>query len=357
MLWERFMNDLKYIPCVIMRGGTSRGPFFLASDLPKQVNQRDNILLSIMGAGHPLQIDGIGGGNPVTNKVAIVGPATVPNADVDYLFAQIRNLEGIVDTSPNCGNMLSAVGPFAIEAGLVYPTEPVTFVKIHNINTGEIIEAEVPVVGNAVCYNGTSAIDGVPGTGAGIYLNFLNSANGDFTSLFPTGKTIEVINGITVTCINSAIPLVLIDPAPLNVTAHETAQELNANKHLIDQIAAIRQEAGLKMGLGDVRNKVIPKPVLLSSSKKKSTINARYFMPDECHPSLATTGAVGIAVATTIENTLASQLSGKQNTPTDIIIDHPSGSLSLTIRNRDGRNIVSLLRTTRRIFQGAALLK
>lgn len=351
------MNDLKCIPCVIMRGGTSRGPFFLASDLPQQVNERDNILLSIMGAGHPLQIDGIGGGNPVTNKVAIVGPATVPNADVDYLFAQIRNLEGIVDTSPNCGNMLSAVGPFAIEAGLVYPTEPVTFIKIHNINTGEIIEAEVPVVGNAVRYNGTSVIDGVPGTAAAIYLNFLNSANGDFKSLFPTGKTIETINGITVTCINSAIPLVLIDPTPLHVTGYETAQQLNANKWLLDEITKIRLEAGLKMGLGNVQSKVIPKPVLLSTSQKKSTINARYFMPNECHPSLATTGAVGISVATTIENTLASQLSGKQNTPTDIAIDHPSGCLSLTIRERDGRNIVSLLRTARRIFQGAALLR
>lgn len=351
------MNDLKFIPCVIMRGGTSRGPFFLASDLPTPISERDRILLTIMGAGDPLELDGIGGGNPVTNKVAIVGPATVPNADVDYLFAQIRNLEKSVDTSPNCGNMLSAVGPFAIEAGLVYPTEPKTYIKIHNVNTGEIIEAEVPVDGNAVRYKGTSAIDGVPGTGAAIYLNFLNPAHGNCRSLFPSGKTIEQIDGITVTCIKSAIPLVLIDPLPLEVTGYETAEVLNANRRLITTINEIRLEAGARMGLGDVKNKVIPKPVLLSPGLKQSTINARYFIPDQCHPSLATTGAVGIAVATTINDTLASRIAGVQQIPADITIDHPSGRFSLKIKTRDGKNIVSLLRTARRLFQGLALFK
>ena len=178
-------TDQIRIPCVMMRGGTSRGPFFMAADLPSDPAHRDALLLSVMGAGHELEIDGIGGGNPLTSKVAIVGPATMPGADVDYLFAQVRIRERAVDTSPNCGNMLAAVGPFAIEAGLVPASDGITTVRIHNVNTGKLIEARVRTPGGRVVYDGETAVDGVPGTAAPIDLSFLDVAGAKTGRLLP----------------------------------------------------------------------------------------------------------------------------------------------------------------------------
>ena len=204
------MSQQRRIPCTLMRGGTSRGPFFMASHLPRDPRQRDALLISAMGAGHELQIDGIGGGNPLTSKVAIVGPATVPGAHVDYLFAQVKVSERYVDTSPNCGNMLSAVGPFAIEAGLVHADEGATTVRIHNVNTGKIIEARVSTPRGQVSYEGDTAIDGVPGTAAPVHLAFADAAGSKTGKLFPTGRTIESIQGIEATCIDAAMPLVIV---------------------------------------------------------------------------------------------------------------------------------------------------
>lgn len=351
------MNDLMSIPCVLMRGGTSKGPFFLSSDLPSNNAERDAILLSIMGSGHPLQIDGIGGGNPVTSKVAIVGPSSIAGADVDYLFAQIRIDQQLVDTSPNCGNMLAAVGPFAIEAGLVTAAGPLTRVRIHNVNTGKLIEAEVPTPDGQVAYLGDAAIDGVPGLAAPIALTFMDAAGARTGKLFPTGNPRDTIDGIDVTCIDCAMPMVLVDAKAVGVSGYETAVELNSNDVLLKCLQRLRLEAGRLMGMGDVSNQVTPKPVLISKPRNGGQLNVRYFMPQECHPSLATTGAVGIATACISEGTVASRLIGKHKPPVILILEHPSGHLDVKLDAREGKVVAGILRTARRLFEGHVFAK
>lgn len=350
------MNDLLAFPCVLMRGGTSKGPFFLNSDLPADPIERDRVLLSIMGSGHPLQIDGIGGGNPVTSKVAIVGPASVPDADVDYLFAQVRVEQQVVDTSPNCGNMLAAVGPFAIEAGLVPVRGPNTIVRIHNVNTRQIIESEVPTPSGAVCYDGEAKIDGVPGHAAPIALTFLDAVS-DSDTMFPTGLPKEAIDGVEVTCINCAMPMMLVNAQSLGVSGHEPAAALNANADLLSRLEHLRLAAGERMGLGDVSGRVVPKPVLLSPAKNGGHIAARYFMPHECHPALATTGAVGIATACIVPGTVASDICGVQSAPTVVSIEHPSGHIDVKLQKRGVRIVAAILRTARRLFEGIVFAK
>ncbi|UVC17122.1 4-oxalomesaconate tautomerase [Mesorhizobium onobrychidis] len=351
------MNDLIRIPCALMRGGTSKGPFFLASDLPSDPAFRDQILLSVMGSGHPLQIDGIGGGNPVTSKVAIVGPASIKGADVDYLFAQVRVDQQIVDISPNCGNMLAAVGPFAIEAGLVPVQGPTTLIRIHNVNTGKLIEAEVPTPNGSVSYLGDAAIDGVPGSAAPIALTFMDAAGARTGQLFPTGKPNEVIDGVSVTCIDCAMPMILLEAEAIGVSGFETAAELNGNKALLERLESVRIAAGERMGMGDVSNQVTPKPVLISRPRADGDISVRYFMPHQCHPSLATTGAVGIATACITENTVASRLIGTRKPPVVLSIEHPSGHLDVKLQDRNGKIVAGILRTARRLFEGHVFAK
>jgi 2-methylaconitate cis-trans-isomerase PrpF len=351
------MNDLIRIPCVLMRGGTSKGPFFLASDLPLDSTQRDQILLSVMGSGHPLQIDGIGGGNPVTSKVAIVGPSSVANADVDYLFAQVWVEQRRVDTSPNCGNMLAAVGPFAIEAGLVAATGEMTRVRIHNVNTSKIIEAEVPTADGQVCYLGDASIDGVPGSAAPIALSFLDAAGARTGKLFPTGNASDRIGGVDVTCIDCAMPMMLLAADAVGITGAETADALNADPGLLGRIEELRLEAGRLMGMGDVSNQVTPKPVLISPPTNGGDLGVRYFMPRQCHPSLATTGAVGIATACINAGTVAERMIGGRTPPVTLTLEHPSGRLDVQLGLRDGMVVAGILRTSRRLFEGHVFAK
>lgn len=351
------MNDLLKIPCVLMRGGTSRGPFFLASDLPRDQGEKDAALLSIMGSGHPLQIDGIGGGNPVTSKVAIVGPSEVEGADIDYLFAQVRTDRQYVDYSPNCGNMLAAVGPFAIEAGLVQAKGQHTLVRIHNVNTGKSIEAKVPTRGNEVVYLGDASIDGVPGLAAPIALTFVDAAGAKTGKLLPTGSPMDVIDDVEVTAIDCAMPMVLMRAADLGVTGYESPQDLTANRALIERMNRIRVKAGALMGMGDVTDMVIPKPVLISPARKGGTLSVRYFMPNDCHPSLATTGAVGIATAAVTEGSIAFEQAGRPTVPAQIQIEHPAGRLDVQLEMRNGAITAGLLRTARRLFEGYAFAK
>ncbi|ALN74996.1 4-oxalomesaconate tautomerase [Aureimonas sp. AU20] len=351
------MNDLMRIPCVLMRGGTSRGPFFLSSDLPAEPAARDAALLSIMGSGHPLQIDGIGGGNPVTSKVAIIGPASVADADVDYLFAQVRNDQRTVDYAPNCGNMLAAVGPFAIEAGLVPAADRQTHVRIHNVNTGKLIEAKVPTSGGHVTYLGDASIDGVPGLAAPIALTFVNAAGGKTGKLLPTGLASEIIDGVEATCIDCAIPMVLVRAADLGVTGRESAADLSADAALGARLSAIRLEAGRRMGMGDVADKVIPKPVLIAPPAQGGTLGVRYFMPHECHPALATTGAVGIATACVTPGTIAFRAVGGAAVPTRICLEHPGGRLDVELEFRQGSIVAGIVRTARRLFEGFVFAK
>ena len=350
------MNDLMAIPCVLMRGGTSKGPFFLSNDLPGDIAARDEVLLAAMGSGHPLQIDGVGGSNPVTSKVAIVSPSDRSDADVEYLFAQVSVLERRVDTSPNCGNMLAAVGPFAIEAGLMRASSPLTVVRIYNVNTNTLIEAEVQTPNGRVSYQGDASIDGVPGNAAPVSLTFLDASNPDTGNLFPTGAKLDEIGGVSVTCINAAMPMVLLLAADVGATGYETAAEINQNMDLLARIESIRLAAGERMGLGDVANRVIPKPVLLAQPRSGGDLSVRYLMPHTCHPALASTGAVGIATASLHEGTLVSGLQGVKNPPATVSIEHPSGKIEVRFSFRNGIAVAGILRTARRLFEGRILV-
>src|SRR6266850_558346 len=259
--------NTRAIPCVLMRGGTSRGPYFLASDLPSDAAERDAVLIQVMGSGHELQVDGIGGGHPLTSKVAIVSRSRVPGVDVDYLFAQVNVRERFVDTSPNCGNMLAGVGPFALETGLVSAKDGVSSVRIYNVNTKKLIEARIETPGGRVNYDGNAAIDGVPGTAAPIHLAFLDAAGAKTGKLFPTGNPRDMIAGVTVSCIDAAMPIVAMRAADMGKTGYESPADFAADRAFMTRLEALRLEAGAAMGLGDVRKLVIPKPVLVARAR------------------------------------------------------------------------------------------
>lgn len=344
------------VPCVLMRGGTSKGPFFLASDLPADAAERDAMLVELMGAGHDLQVDGIGGGHPQTSKVAIISASRRPGIDIDYLFAQVHVQTRSVDVSPNCGNMLAAVGPFAIEEGLIPASDGETCVRIFNVNTGKTILSCVQTPNHRVRYDGDTRIDGVPGTAAPIGLTFMDAAGAKTGRLLPTGAPRDTIDGVSVSCIDMATPMVLMAAADLGRSGHESAAVLNADQDLLARLQRIRIEAGRKMGLGDVTHAVLPKPVLLAPAAKGGTLAARYFMPHSCHTSLATTGAVGIATACVIADSVAHVLAPRL-APAVITVEHPAGQLEVSLRpDAEGRLQASLIRTARRLFEGTVLV-
>jgi 2-methylaconitate cis-trans-isomerase PrpF len=351
-------DDLIRIPCVLMRGGTSKGPFFLAADLPAEPARRDAVLLAAMGSGHELEIDGIGGGNPVTSKAAIISRSAAAGADVDYLFAQVKIRERAVDTSPNCGNMLVGVGPFAIEAGLVPALDGVTPVRIHNVNTGKLVLARVCTPGGRVAYDGDVAIDGVPGTAAPVHLAFLDAVGAKTGRLLPTGAPADVIDGIEVSCVDAAMPVVLVRAAALGKSGLEAPHELDADAAFLSRLEHLRIEAGRRMGIPDAAERVIPKPVLLAPAARGGTLAVRYFMPHECHGALATTGAVAIAMAAVTPGTVAAALAGPVRLPADLHLEHPSGRLSVRLEPEAGRAhpVALVVRTARRLFEGAVLV-
>jgi hypothetical protein len=356
---EQSTMQTRQIPCTLMRGGTSRGAFFLATDLPADQRLRDAALLSGMGSGHDLQIDGIGGGNPLTSKVAIVSRSNRPDADVDYLFAQVKVSERSVDTSPNCGNMLSGVAPFAIETGLVRPAIGETRVRIYNVNTGKRIEALIQTPNGRVTYEGDCRIDGVPDPAAPIQLTFLDAAGAKTGKLLPSGAAIDIIDGISCTLIDAATPLMILRAEALGKTGHESPAELDADPDFLARLESLRIKAGLLMGLGDVRALVIPKPVLIAPPAKGGTLTARYFMPHSAHKALAVTGAVGIATACATPGTITSVFATLGGLSEPIRIEHPSGCLELTLRraHADGPVEASLVRTARKIFEGSVFVR
>ena len=283
------------LPCVLMRAGTSRGPFFLREWLPEDEEERDKVLVGAIGASDLLALDGIGGSSSLTNKVAIVSRSTQPDCDVDYLFVQVGVAERSVDTRPNCGNMLSGVAPFAIEQGLVPARTGETTVRVYNVNTRSRIEVTVLTPSGRVQYEGDTVIDGVPGAAAPIRLNFLDAWGAVTGSLFPTGQRIDLIDGLAVTCIDAAMPLVMLRAAELGLSGRETPAELDASTALLERIERVRRLAGERMGLGDVSNSVVPKPVIVSEGDDADSITSRYFTPRRCHTAHAVTGAIGVA--------------------------------------------------------------
>ncbi len=349
------------IPCVLMRGGTSRGPFLLASDLPADPARRDAVLMKIMGSPDPLQLNGLGGGKSVTSKTAIVSPSREPGADVDYLFAQVKVKEAVVDTKPNCGNMLAAVGPFAIEAGLVTAQDPETIVRIFNVNTRTIIEAIVQTPGGLVRYDGDTRIDGVPDPAAPIKLTFLDAVGAMTGRLLPTGNIIDTIDGVQASCVDMAMPVVVMAARDFGKTGAETPEELEADRDLFKRIAAIRLQAGRMMGLGDVSRSVVPKPVLVSEPRGGGSITSRYFTPLTCHRSHAATGALAVGVAAMLPGSVAHRFAAAPRNGSVVCVEHPAGRIEvdLELTGMPGNPQVrraSLVRTARRIFEGSVIV-
>ena len=344
------------IPCVLMRAGTSRGPFFLSDWLPRDTQSRDAALIAAIGAADALQVDGVGGGSTLTSKVAIVSRSTRPDCDVDYLFAQVGVGERTVDTRPNCGNMLSGVAPFAIEQGLVDAADGETCVRVFNVNTGSRIDVTVLTPDGKVTYDGGTGIDGVAGKAAPIRLNFLDAWGAVTGSVFPTRQRVDVIDGVPVTCIDAAMPLVIFRAADLGIAGNEMPATLDANGDLLARIEAVRRAAGVRMGLGDVRASVVPKPVIVSPGEGSGSITSRYFTPWRCYASHAVTGAIGVATAYALPGTVAS---GDGVGPGQRVIDvlHPQGRIGVEVdvrgTNGDARVArAALLRTARKILEG-----
>ena len=346
----------RVIPCVLMRAGTSRGPFFLREWLPADDAERDEALIGAIGASDLLQVDGVGGGSTITSKVAIVSKSLQPGCDVDYLFAQVGVGQKSVDTRPNCGNMLSGVAPFAIEQGLVAAQDGETTVRVYNVNTRSRIDVTVLTPGRRVTYEGDTGIDGVAGTAAPIRLNFLDAWGAVTGSLFPTGRRIDVIDDLPITCIDAAMPLVIVRASDLGLTGRETPAELDADRALLARIEALRCAAGEAMGLGDVSKSVVPKPVIASEGDDPDSITSRYFTPRRCHASHAVTGAIGVATAFALPGTVVSSRNDRSGVR-GISVLHPQGRIHVEVQVEGSGADASvqraaLVRTARKILQG-----
>lgn len=340
------------IPFLFMRGGTSRGPYMRRSDLPEDQEALAQVLIAMVGAGHPINIDGIGGGTAVTTKVAMLSASEDEWADVDYFFAQVSVEEHLVDFKPTCGNILVGVGPAAVEMGIVAPTGDVTEVKIRAVNTGARVVARVETPGGAVSY------DGVPGTAAPVELQFMDVVGGATGAMFPTGNRVDVVGGIEVTCIDVAMPVVIARASDFGLTGHESAAELDENRDFYAQMEPIRREAGALMGMGDVSGSVTPKFAVVAPAKDGGAAATRYFMPKKCHPSLAVTGSQAISACLLCPGTVADGLMAIPNArPARMFLEHPMGKLEVLVDfGLDGAAFemisAGLTRTARKLAAG-----
>jgi 4-oxalomesaconate tautomerase len=340
-----------------MRGGTSRGPFFLESDLPADVAARDRVLLAVMGSPDARQIDGLGGADPLTSKVGIVSRGKADDVDLEFLFAQVSVKEARVDTTPNCGNMLAAVVPFALETGLVPARGEVTTLRVLTRNTGTLSDIEVRTPNGNVDYAGGARIDGVPGTAAAVNIRFLETAGSVCGSLLPTGNLVDRFDEVDVTCIDNGMPVVLMAAEALGVTGYETRELLNANLGLRQRLESIRLQAGPKMNLGDVAKKVVPKMCLVAAPRAGGQISTRTFIPHDCHAAVGVLGAVTVATAAVLPGSVANRYAKVPDGATKTIsVEHPSGEFSvvLSVNAQVPSEVVgaALLRTARLIMRG-----
>jgi 4-oxalomesaconate tautomerase len=352
------MTDQRAIPFMFMRGGTSRGPVFKASDLPEDRDTLAELLISAVGSGHPLNIDGVGGGNAVTTKVPILSPSDDDWADIDYFFAQVQVEDQLVDFSATCGNMLSTVGPASIEMGYIVPQGDTTEVKIRSVNTGARFVSTVQTPDGNVKYEGDAAIDGVPGTHAPIKLRFMKVVGSKTGKFLPTGNLRDTFDGTEVTCMDVTMPCVIGRASDFGITGYETQKELDANKDLFAKMESIRLQAGEAMGLGDVGKSVVPKFGLFSPAKNGGTISVRYFMPWQTHPTCAATSSQCLAACALTPGTISDGLLDRpEGTPATILIEHPLGAIEVGIdyelngNNMDVRS-AEILRTARKLAQG-----
>ena len=338
-----------------MRGGTSKGAFFLADELPAEVAARDAFLLRVMGSPDPRQIDGMGGADPLTSKVAIVARSTRDGVDIDYLFLQVFVDQAIVTDSQNCGNMLAGVGPFAIERGLVAAAGDETRIAIFMENSGQVAIATVRTPGGKVTYAGDAAISGVPGTAAPIPLVFRDTAGSSCGALLPTGKGIDMIDGIAVTLIDNGMPCVVFAAADVGVTGYEDRDTLDADVGAKARIEAIRLKAGPMMNLGDVSHKSVPKMMLVAPPREGGAIAVRSLIPHRVHASIGVLGAVSVATACLVEDSPAQLLSRVPDGRTKTLgVEHPSGVTECVVTVDDaGRPIeAGMLRTARKLMDG-----
>jgi len=342
-------------PCMWMRGGTSKGGYFLKDDLPADTETRDAFLLAVMGSPDPRQIDGMGGADPLTSKVGVVSKSTREGIDVDYLFLQVFVDQAIVTDAQNCGNILAGIGPFAIERGLVAATGDETRVAIFMENTGQVAVATVQTPGGTVTYAGEAAIDGVPGTHAPVPLEFRDTAGSSCGALLPSGNAVDVIQGVPLTLIDNGMPCVVMKAEDLGITGYEDREWLDNATDLKARIEAIRLEVGPMMNLGDVKEKSVPKMMLVAPPKNGGAVTVRSFIPHRAHATIGVLGAVSVATACLLEGSPAAEVAevpeGSRKT---LSVEHPTGEMSCVLEVDDTGAVrtAALLRTARKLMDG-----
>ena len=343
------------VRCMWMRGGTSKGGYFLASDLPADTAERDVFLLRVMGSPDPRQIDGMGGSDPLTSKIAVVKKSERDGADVDYLFLQVFVDQPIVTDSQNCGNILAGVGPFAIERGLVSAQDGTTDVRIFMENTGQLAIATVNTPGGKVDYAGDARIDGVPGTSAAQPIIFEDTAGSSCGALLPTGNEADTIDGVEVTLIDNGMPCVVLSAEDMGITGRETPEELEANADLRARLESIRLKAGPMMNLGDVSEKSVPKMTMVSPAAQGGCISTRTFIPHRCHKAIGVLGAVSVGTACLLKAGPAARIAViPGGNPKTLSVEHPTGEFSVVATLDDMGEVASagVLRTARKLFDG-----
>lgn len=347
------------VPCMWMRGGTSKGGYFLKEDLPGDTAARDAFLLGVMGSPDPRQIDGMGGADPLTSKVAVVSKSMRKGIDVDYLFLQVFVDQAIVTGAQNCGNILAGVAPFAIERGLVEPSGDETRIAIFMENTGQVAVATVKTPGgeegHRVTYAGDAAIDGVPGTHAPVPLEFRDTAGSSCGTLLPTGNAADVVDGVPVTLIDNGMPCVVMKAADVGISGYEDREILDANAGLKARIEAIRLQVGPLMNLGDVKDKSVPKMMLVAPPRDGGAVCVRSFIPHRAHATIGVLGAVSVATACLIEGSPAAQVATVPEGPRKTLsVEHPTGEMSCVLEVDESGQVTSaaLLRTARKLMDG-----
>jgi 4-oxalomesaconate tautomerase len=346
---------MRSAPCMWMRGGTSKGGYFLKDDLPLDTAERNAFLLSIMGSPDPRQIDGMGGADPLTSKVAVVSKSERDGVDVDYLFLQVFVDQAIVTGAQNCGNILAGIGPFAIERGLKLATGDETKVTIYMENTGQIAVATVQTPGGVVEYDGDAKIDGVPGSHAAIPLEFRDTSGSSCGDLLPTGNAVDIVNGVAVTLIDNGMPCVLMKAIDVGITGYEDRDTLDANAELKARIEAIRLAVGERMNLGDVTDKSVPKMMLVAPPRHGGAVTVRSFIPHRAHATIGVLGAVSVATACLIPGSPAAQVANIPGGARKMLsVEHPTGEMSCVLElDKDGTvKSAALLRTARKLMDG-----
>jgi 4-oxalomesaconate tautomerase len=343
------------IRCMMMRGGTSKGAYFLADDLPSDPAERDRLLLAIMGSPDPRQIDGIGGADPLTSKVAVVKRSARPGIDVDYLFLQVFVDRPLVSSSQNCGNILAGIAGFAIERGLVAANGPESTVAIFLENTGQTAHARIPTPGGVPVYSGSEAIDGVPNAAAPVLLSFADAAGSTCGALLPSGRNRDAVDGVEVTLIDNGMPVVVIRAADMGVTGAETREELEANAALREKLERLRLAAGPLMNLGDVKEKSVPKMTMVARPRHGGAIMTRTFIPHRCHASIGVFGALSVATACLQPGSPAHELASiPDGARKGMRVEHPTGHLDIAVTMGEGGEILeaAFVRTARKLFDG-----